>query len=523
MKKNYPVTGVEHEFPNGAVIISTTDLKGAITNFNEDFLAISGFEAGELLGKNHNIVRHPDMPPPAFADLWQTLKAGKPWMGVVKNRCKNGDHYWVNAYVTPMFDDGHIVGYESVRVKPSRELVERAERIYKKIWAGKRPISRWRGLSLTTKIAAFFSGVTALTLTALAAYGGMSWNMAGVGMLIGLLLNIGGAYFFGTCIRAASRGVEDIVSNPVMQMVYCGRTNEVSHLELATLMLRARLRTVLNRTEHSATQLAVAAAQTAAVMDSTSESVERQQLETTQVATAMNEMNATVNEVAQNTSQAAQAAQEADSETQNGRKVVNDTASDIQRLADEVERAASVIQTLKAKSENIGSVVAVINGIAEQTNLLALNAAIEAARAGEQGRGFAVVADEVRNLASRTQESTEEIRTMVDELQSGTEEAVKVMLSGRERAQHTVEQAAQAGASLDSITRAVQVISDMNLQIASAAEQQNAVVEEINRNITNINDIGSQTSSAVGETRQAAHQLVELAQKLKAMVHQFNL
>lgn len=279
------------------------------------------------------------------------------------------------------------------------------------------------------------------------------------------------------------------------------------------------LRDVSNTSAH----LAAAANEMSAVSRETSDSVNRQRLETDQVATAMNEMAATVQEVARSTSSAADAASDADTEARAGSRVVHQTIDAIDTLANEVEKAASVIQKLETDSEEIGKVLEVIQGIAEQTNLLALNAAIEAARAGEQGRGFAVVADEVRTLASRTQQSTAEINDMIERIRHGTREAVRVMEESQASARRSVQQAAQAGASLDTITNAIRAISDLNAQIASAAEEQRAVAEEINRNIINISNAADQSAEQASKTSQESHELAQLADHLRSLVAQFKI
>ncbi|MCG8324977.1 MAG: methyl-accepting chemotaxis protein, partial [Thiotrichales bacterium] len=243
---------------------------------------------------------------------------------------------------------------------------------------------------------------------------------------------------------------------------------------------------VVQSIKGNAAQLAAAAEELSAITETSSQGVVRQQSETQHVATAMNQMSATVQEVAKNAANAATAAAEADEQVKNGHGVVNDTVSTINALASEVAVTADVIERLKGDSLSIGAVLDVIRDIAEQTNLLALNAAIEAARAGEQGRGFAVVADEVRTLASRTQQSTQEINEMIERLQSGANEAVAAMEQGRTKAEATVQQAQKAGKALNAITEVVYNIKAMNMQIACAADEQSATAEEINRNIVNI-------------------------------------
>ena len=252
-----------------------------------------------------------------------------------------------------------------------------------------------------------------------------------------------------------------------------------------------------------------------------SERVQRQKMETDQVATAINEMTATVMEVARNATEAAHAAQQADDESVAGHKIVDQTIAAIGTLAKRVEHAATVIERLNENSDEIGTVLGVIKAIADQTNLLALNAAIEAARAGEQGRGFAVVADEVRTLASRTQKSTEEIHAMIDKLQAGVQDAVQVMSEGREQAQQGVEQASKTGEALESITRAVATITNMNTQIAAAAEEQSKVAEEINRNIVNITVLAEETSEGINQAASSSQGLESAAEELRNQVQMF--
>ena len=270
-------------------------------------------------------------------------------------------------------------------------------------------------------------------------------------------------------------------------------------------------------------QLAAAAEELSAVASDSGRNIANQTSEIDQVATAMNEMAATVQEVANNATQAAGAATNADNEAKGGKQIVTQTAQAIQELADNVEESAKVIHQLEQDSENIGTVLDVIKGIAEQTNLLALNAAIEAARAGEQGRGFAVVADEVRTLASRTQESTDEIQAMIEKLQAGSRNAVSAMENGRAKAQSGAEQAREAAESLEAITRAVTTISEMNTMIASAAEEQTSVANEMNESIVKINQLGQSTSSGAEQTSSSSQEMSNLATQLQTLVAQFKV
>ncbi|WP_083251342.1 methyl-accepting chemotaxis protein [Acidihalobacter yilgarnensis] len=301
------------------------------------------------------------------------------------------------------------------------------------------------------------------------------------------------------------------------------RGDEVGTLAVAFNRFVDRIQHLIKQVSGSTSQLAAAAEELSATSEETSRHVRRQQSETDQVAAAMNQMSATVMEVAKHANEAAQAARIADGEAQQGRQVVGKAVSAIDALAAEVEQAAQVIQGVEGDSAQIGQVLAVISGISEQTNLLALNAAIEAARAGEQGRGFAVVADEVRTLAKRTQDSTEEIRAMIERLQGGTKNAVRVMEAGRDRARASVEQARAADESLGAITRSVARINDMNALIASAAEEQSSVSDEIDRNISNISQATQQTATGSQQTAVASEELARLAAQLQSLVGQFRV
>jgi len=284
-----------------------------------------------------------------------------------------------------------------------------------------------------------------------------------------------------------------------------------------------RVQSVVAQVHEVSQQLSVTAEKTAVITEETNSGVNEQNIATEQVATAMDELAATVHDVARNTSEAATATDAASEETEKGAKVVTSTVDRINELAAEVGDSADIIQKLAEDSENVAGVLDVIRGIAEQTNLLALNAAIEAARAGEQGRGFAVVADEVRTLAGRTQQSTHEIQEMTERLQSGASSAVEAMERGKAKAQQGVEDVAKAGDSLTSITASVNSIKDINMQVASAAEEQSAVAEEIKRNVSSISGNAEGTTAGAQKTLQASEQMSELSSKLQSLVGGFKV
>ncbi len=287
--------------------------------------------------------------------------------------------------------------------------------------------------------------------------------------------------------------------------------------------MAANLRNMIGQISGATTQLAAAAEQTSTITDETSRGVQAQQSEIDSIASAMNEMTSTVQEVARNAADASSAAQTADSEAKNGALVATEAIGGIDSLVAEVDSAAQVIRNLEKESENIGSVLDVIRGIAEQTNLLALNAAIEAARAGEQGRGFAVVADEVRTLASRTQQSTQEIQDMILRLQSGAGNAVKVMEGAQSKAQESSDRVEKAAESLAMIAGSVSAINDMNTMIASAAEEQSAVAAEMQSNMNNIREVADRSAEGARQTAQASEELARLAAEQQALMAQFKV
>ena len=284
-----------------------------------------------------------------------------------------------------------------------------------------------------------------------------------------------------------------------------------------------KIHAAIGKVIESSAQVSMAAQELSEVTATGADSMSRSQSETNQVATSINQMTCTVQEVAANAALAAEAAAEADGQAADGKDIVAKSIDSIQVLARELEKASEVIGALRADSEAIGKVLDVIRGIAEQTNLLALNAAIEAARAGEQGRGFAVVADEVRTLAQRTQQSTQEIQSMIERVQGGAQAAVQVMESSSEQSRDSVSHATQAGKALDAITGSVATINAMNTQIASAAEEQNVVAEEINRNIVNISNITEQAAEGAGQTSAASQTLSQLSEELDSLMSQFKV
>ncbi|QDC06307.1 methyl-accepting chemotaxis protein [Pseudomonas fulva] len=324
-------------------------------------------------------------------------------------------------------------------------------------------------------------------------------------------------------LREALRGAERVANGDLTLHEPSLRKDELGQLQASMQRMTQGLRELIGGIGDGVTQIASAAEELSAVTEQTSAGVTNQKVETDQVATAMNQMTATVHDVARNAEQASEAAVMADQQAREGDRVVSEAVAQIERLASEVANSSEAMSQLKGESDKIGSVLDVIKSVAQQTNLLALNAAIEAARAGEAGRGFAVVADEVRSLAQRTQQSTEEIEELIAGLQSGTQRAASVMDSSRQLTDSTVELTRRAGSSLENITRTVSSIQAMNQQIATAAEEQTAVAEEINRSVINVRDISDQTSAASEQTASSSVELARLGTHLQGLVRRFKL
>lgn len=346
--------------------------------------------------------------------------------------------------------------------------------------------------------------------------------------ILGILVAVGFATYVIRSINQGIRALSSLADRMSQGDLRVAENPRDASGELGIILkqfreARNQLRGTVESLLSNSNQLGELADKGSVIAEQARNSVQQQKMETDMVATAMNEMNATVHEVAQHAENAAISANNADEEAGQGRQVVTESVDSMNQLAAEVEDAARVIQDLVSDANEIGSVVDVIRDIAEQTNLLALNAAIEAARAGEQGRGFAVVADEVRTLASRTQESTTKINTMIAHLQQGAANASKVMARSLDRAHEGVNKAAQASKALDNITQLISSMNEMNIQIASAAEEQSAVAEEMNLNLTRINEAADQTADASEQTAISSHEIARLAHDLKATAGQFRV
>ena len=519
MRNNLPVTNIERRFSEGTNILSTTDTHGKITYTNEDFIEIAGFSEQELTGQPHNVVRHPDMPPAAFKALWETLRSGKSWKGIVKNRCKSGDHYWVDAYATPIIKDGQPVEFQSVRVLPDKADKERAEQLYIQLNKGKTP------KFLTRPPRSLCSNIRLMILINVCAGAAVSVLPIPGATLIGMAtiaaLTFAGISWYLKPLRLAIEKAKQVSDDQLAMWVYTGRKDEVGQLLFAMKKLESETRGVVGRIADDARNLLKHNIEMNAVAAKNSANVRHLYKENESIATSIEQMSTSIQEVAAATSRTADEVKKTYNNAIEAQSVVNTTMTEIGALASEISGSVEIVEGLVQDSDAIASIIDVIREVAEQTNLLALNAAIEAARAGEQGRGFAVVADEVRSLANRTHQSTEEIAAMIESLKSRTKSTVNFMNSAKAKAESSVAAANQAANAIDIIKNSAEEISSMSFQVASAVEEQSAVVDEVNRNVNQIVNHSDEMSRATDDAEKACIGVSRLAERLDELATQF--
>lgn len=516
MRNNQPITQNERTFSPSTKLISVTDVHGNIKDCNDAFVDISGFTKEELIGQPHNIVRHPDMPSEAFAVMWQHLKQGNPWMGLVKNRCKNGDYYWVDAYVTPMTENGSVVGYESVRSCPKREDVKRADSLYKMLTNGKvkRKFNPYLLANFTVAILTLIAAI--LFLSDITTLGALVSFTALVSLFI---FSISNRRYIYRELYKINKGA---FMHPLAVASYTDNSNNLGALKVAALSEKAHLGAVITRIESAAADVSRKSGKGASLSKEATIEIEQQQAETEQVAAAMNEMIATISDVSRHVEETAEQAEQAKAFANDSLNVAVTTRCSIQQLSNTVSQVSDSVSQLALDTGKIAQAAHMIEQIADQTNLLALNASIEAARAGEQGRGFAVVADEVRNLAKRTQESTREIYDVVNQLIESASLAENMAKTGAEEAKTGLGNVVKNEEMLSGISHSVNQIAEMSEQMAEAIRQQLDVSEEINRQVVNISskaanslDKSKQTSNTVGQLQSVASDLHELVIRFK--------
>lgn len=494
MRNNQPITDREVRFAENARLITTTDLNGDITFANDEFVEVSGFSRAELIGQHHNIIRHPHMPKEAFADMWATIRQGLSWRGLVKNRCKNGDYYWVDAYVTPIFKDGSIVEYQSVRMQATDIAKARAEKQYK-IWReGKKP---------TGSTAPLLSWSRKLTLALL-----LPLLVVGAGAVfagntpLALLAIIAGAlgascfWFLMAPFRKLVNEFKAYTGSPIITHLYTGRTDELAFFQQAFATRTAEMRAVIARLNNACRYIQRAKVQADSQVERAHNAVVGQEQHVHEIASAMTNMLHSQEQVMVLSAQASAASEKSRKATLDGREKIKSMVFEIDTLAETLDQTRSKVFTLAESSDNIGKVIDVITGIADQTNLLALNAAIEAARAGEKGRGFAVVADEVRSLAQRTQESTRDIRQIIMSLRTDTQACVEAIGKGVNVSQVTVSLASETDNAFALILDSVENIHQLAGDVDSAMVQQSSFHQQTNGLMTVLRDSAQEAVTA---------------------------
>lgn len=504
MRINEPVTQKDMGMDNDCEIISTTNLKGILLSANEDFITMSGYTWGELKNKNHNIIRHPDVPPEAYAMLWNTLKSGNAWMGMVKNRNQNGDHYWVDAFASPQYENGKIIGYQCVRVKPEKAWVDRASALYARIMSNKTADDKRRSTIDDVTLTRFPIGFSArLTLAVSCVFGlifvGLAiaellpFFYALTGFVVGSAASSAAVFHLLKPLRDLAAKSKKIANDPLARYVYSGRNDEIGQLEYVQIFQHAKLRTAIGRVKESSTVLEQAAADVAKGNAHLSQRTENQASSLEETASSMEEITSTVQ---QNASNAARANQ-----------LVNDARQQAEKSGTVFSRTRHAMNEINASSQQIADIINVIDEIAFQTNLLALNAAVEAARAGEQGRGFAVVATEVRTLADRSAESAKQIKDLIIDSVSKTENGAQLV--------------SQSAESLKIITDSVTQIADIVEEISQSSQEQANGLEQINQAIMQIDEVTQQNGQLVEKLASSSNAMSQKVKMLAGLSDQF--
>ncbi|RQS58369.1 PAS domain-containing methyl-accepting chemotaxis protein [Burkholderia sp. Bp8986] len=513
MRNNQPVTQQEFEFPDDVTLMSTTDADSIITYANTTFAYVSGFSTDELVGEPHNVVRHPDMPKEAFADMWATLKNGEPWTALVKNRRRNGDHYWVRANAVPVMRDGQPTGYMSVRTSAPRDEIAAADALYRAFREGKAGNRRFhKGLIVRTglmRVASLFQTMSVRarvhsTLCVLApAVVGAGWacGLTGGGLAAFACAAVGVAVAAGLWLDAQ-------IVRPLIQLrdqalrvatgasrrgVRMNRVDEIGMTLRTINQLGLMFRWLVDDVSEQVHNVQRASNEIAQGNNDLSARTEQAASSVQETAASMAEMTATVDSNAETALQANRLAVSASEAAERGGQAVSEVVTTMNDITD--------------SSRRIADIIGVIDGIAFQTNILALNAAVEAARAGEQGRGFAVVAGEVRALAQRSANAAKEIKTLIG--------------ASVERVESGARRVDDAGRTMEDIVTQVKRVSDLIAEISSSTAEQSTGVAQVDQAVVHLDNITQQNAALVEQSAAASESLKQQATRLVDAVNVF--
>ena len=517
MRLNTPVTNQEFILDDGKTIVSTTDLKGKITYANPYFIEVSGFTEEELIGAPQNILRHPDMPAEAFADLWSTIKAGMPWSGMVKNRCKNGDFYWVYANVTPVIEAGRPVGYMSVRTKPSREQVAQADHLYREIREGnprrlrlergrlrrtgwRNLASQLRDISLARLIGigmGALSGFLALLAISGIVQQAPLWVTLANAGFIALALSFWYALHAAVLrpLRLATGFARKMAGGDLTGRIDIGADNEMGQLLAALRQTNVNLHSIIGDVRSNFDEIQTATSEIASGNLDLSGRTESQASSLQQTAASMEQLTSNVQQSAASVHSANELAGQASSMAAAGGSIV----SQVVQTMDDISQS----------SRKILDIIGMIDGIAFQTNILALNAAVEAARAGEHGKGFAVVATEVRSLAQRSATAAKEVKQLIDSSIAKVDAGARLTNN--------------AGATMSEVIESVGRVTRVMDEIHNATQEQSRGIGQVNQAVVHIDDITQQNAALVEQAAAAASSLARQAEWVAQAIAVFKL
>lgn len=520
MRVNLPVYDKEVRFPDdpNAKIISVTDPHGVIIDVNDTFVQMCGFTRDELIGQPQNIIRHPDMPPEVFAYMWKQLKSGKPFLGIIKNRCKDGSYYWVNAFILPIVKNGVITGYESVRTRAAPEMIARAKALYAKMRSGRKVTAPAKGMLNV------FMGLLTLVLLAAAFIvpGYLTLGLLGISVIAQMLVSHAiSRRFFLYVINSSNAQSDDLTLN-----VYTGRGGLEGLAMMAEQWKFKYVDTLLTRVREAADRLHAAADSSLNDAKNNSDEMLRKSDQTKDAAKRMNEVadgiSAMMDDLLHKISKTADDAENAKKQADAGKEFSDRTLESINALDATASKVANAVDNLAEEVGKVSESVEFIDSVQSQTDLLALNASIEAARAGEAGKGFAVVADEVRALSIRTQKTAGDIHKQLDDFKETTAQAHQLSIASRDHALagvHEVEQNNEVLRSLHDAVKEIKNASDnMRNTINEKAQTARAVSEEV-RHLVRLSDDSVDLSN---RSRDEMVKLNDEADELSEMIDRFN-